>query len=104
VVGYSTEPRGFSFFQNIQFSSTAYHMFIKCHALFPGVEGPEHEGEGLPPSNAEVKNEWSFTSTHPYAFMLWTETRLTSPCVSVGITKESESVSNSGMDGKEFDS
>ena len=55
-------------------------MFIKCRVLFPDVERPEHEGDGLPPSNSEVKNEWSFTSTRPYAFMLWTETTLTSPC------------------------
>jgi len=29
-------------------------------------------GKAAPPSSAEVKNEWSYTSTPPtYAFMTW---------------------------------
>jgi len=55
-------------------------MLNKHRGVFSVLELPEHEGDGLPPSNVEVKNELSFTSTRPYAFILWTETALTSPC------------------------
>jgi hypothetical protein len=30
---------------------------------------PEYEGDHPPPSNAEVKKEWSYTSNFPHAFM-----------------------------------
>jgi len=30
-----------------------------------------HEADHSPPSRAEVKNAWSYTSTRPYAFMAW---------------------------------
>jgi hypothetical protein len=30
-----------------------------------GVKWPGHEADHLPPSNAKVKNVWSFTSTSP---------------------------------------
>jgi len=38
------------------------------------VKGPRREVDHSPPSNAEVKNEWSYTSTPPppYAFKAWT--------------------------------
>jgi hypothetical protein len=32
---------------------------------FPGVVWPGNEADHLPPSSAEVKNAWSFTSTPP---------------------------------------
>jgi len=28
-----------------------------------------HEADCMPPSDAKVKNEWSYTSASPYAFM-----------------------------------
>jgi hypothetical protein len=34
-------------------------------ALTPGVKRPEREAKHSPPSSAEVKNAWSYTSTHP---------------------------------------
>jgi len=34
----------------------------------------EHEADHSPPSNSEVKNEWGYTSTSPYAFMACTGT------------------------------
>jgi hypothetical protein len=40
-------------------------------ALSPGVKGPEHEADHSPPSNTEVKNAWSYTSTPSYIFMWW---------------------------------
>jgi hypothetical protein len=41
---------------------------------FPGMKRPEREVNHLPPSSAEVKNEWSFRPVllPLYAFMAWT--------------------------------
>jgi hypothetical protein len=36
---------------------------------FPGGKG--READHSPPSNAEAKNAWSYTSTHQYTFMAW---------------------------------
>jgi len=33
--------------------------------FFPGVKGPGREANSSPPSSAEVKNEWKYTSTSP---------------------------------------
>jgi hypothetical protein len=38
-------------------------------ALSPGVKRPGHEAEHSPPTSAEVKKTWIYTSTPPYAFM-----------------------------------
>jgi hypothetical protein len=38
---------------------------------FPGVKWPEREADHSPPSNTEVKNAWSYTSTPQYASMAW---------------------------------
>jgi hypothetical protein len=40
-------------------------------ALPPGVKGPGREADRSPPSTAEVKNVWSYTSTPLYASMVW---------------------------------
>jgi len=40
-------------------------------ALSPGVKQLEPEAEHSPPSSAKIKNEWSYTSTPPYVFMVW---------------------------------
>jgi hypothetical protein len=47
-------------------------------ALSPGVRRPESEADHSPPSTAEVKFAWSYTSTPPYVFMAY--------CLSIGIT------------------
>jgi len=36
---------------------------------FPGVKSPGYEADHSHQSIAEVKNEWTCNSTHPYAFM-----------------------------------
>jgi hypothetical protein len=36
-----------------------------------GVKQPRHEADHSPPSGAEVKKEWSCTSTTPYVFIAW---------------------------------
>jgi hypothetical protein len=43
---------------------------------FVGVKWPEHEVNHSPASSVEVKNEWSYTSASPHAFMLWAEVAL----------------------------
>jgi hypothetical protein len=40
-------------------------------ALSLGVKRPWREADHSPPSSAEVKNAWSYTSTPQYAFMAW---------------------------------
>jgi hypothetical protein len=36
-----------------------------------GVKRPEREADHSPPSSAEVKNAWSYTSAPQHAFMAW---------------------------------
>jgi hypothetical protein len=36
----------------------------------PGVTGRKSEVNHTPPSNAEINNEWKYTSTPQYAFMV----------------------------------
>jgi len=36
-----------------------------------GVKWPGHKAEHSFPHNAEVKNAWIYTSTHPYSCMAW---------------------------------
>jgi hypothetical protein len=38
-------------------------------ALSPRVKRPEHEADHSPPTSAEVKKTWIYTSTPPYVFM-----------------------------------
>jgi hypothetical protein len=40
-------------------------------ALSVGVEWPRHEADHVPPHNARVKNEWNYTATYPYAFVMY---------------------------------
>jgi hypothetical protein len=40
-------------------------------ALSPGVKRPGREANHSPPSNGEVKNRWSYTSTPFYIFVAW---------------------------------
>jgi hypothetical protein len=40
-------------------------------AISVGVQRPGREADHSPPSNAEVKNAWSYTSTPQYVFMAW---------------------------------
>jgi hypothetical protein len=37
--------------------------------LFPGVKRPGPEADHSPPTSAEVKKTWVYTSTPPYDFM-----------------------------------
>jgi hypothetical protein len=41
---------------------------LVSRALSPGVKLPGLEADHSPPTRAEVKNTWIYTSTHSYAF------------------------------------
>jgi len=45
-----------------------------------GVKWLRHETDHLPPPSAEVKNAWSYTSTHPYVFIAWYLVKPTDNC------------------------
>jgi hypothetical protein len=47
-------------------------LFNGYWVSFPGVKWPGHEVNHSYSSGAEVKNEWSYISAFPYAFMAWT--------------------------------
>jgi hypothetical protein len=40
-------------------------------ALSMGVKRPDREADHSPPSSAESRNVWSYTSTPQYIFMAW---------------------------------
>jgi hypothetical protein len=44
---------------------------VQCvpEALSPGLKQPGHEAEHSPPTSAEVKKNWIYKATPPYAFM-----------------------------------
>jgi hypothetical protein len=43
----------------------AVHVLNVCRLSFPVVEGPRLQTDHSPPSKAQVKNEWSYTSAPP---------------------------------------
>jgi hypothetical protein len=48
---------------------TQPHIQCVLEALSLEVKQPGCETDCSSPSTAEIKNEWSYTSTSPYAFM-----------------------------------
>jgi hypothetical protein len=63
----------FSLLHRVQTGSGAHPASypVGTRGSFPGVKWPGREVEDSPPSSAEVKNAWSYTSTPLYAFMAW---------------------------------
>jgi hypothetical protein len=59
----SNTGRGFSLLQNVQTGSGTHQAFS---LMGTAVMWPGREAQHLPPSSAEVKNEWSCTFTLPY--------------------------------------
>jgi hypothetical protein len=49
-------------------------IFSENRGSFQGLSQSGHEFNYSPPSSAEAKNEWSYTTASPYAFMAWTLT------------------------------
>ena len=64
------DKRFFSSSEIIQTGSGAHpaSLFNRYQGLFPGVRRPERDADHSPPSNAEVKNEWGYSSTPPICF------------------------------------
>jgi hypothetical protein len=65
------ETGNFSLHHRVQNGSGAQPAFypMGTRDFLPGVKRPEREAEDSPPSGAEVKNVWSYTSTPQYVFM-----------------------------------
>jgi hypothetical protein len=64
-MGCTTEESWFSFLQrNVRTSSEAQPAPIQLlpAAAFPGLERPGCKADHSPPTSAEVKNEWNYTS------------------------------------------
>jgi hypothetical protein len=59
-------------------------QWVQGLLLFPGRNRPEHELNTLP-SSAEVKNEWSCTSSSPMYLHGVTETSLIFTCIIVNV-------------------
>jgi hypothetical protein len=65
--------RDFALVHKVQSSSGAYPASYRWEpGSLPGTKREGREVGHSPPSSAEVKHEWSCTSTLPYAFMTWT--------------------------------
>jgi hypothetical protein len=75
VLGFQSPARAgnFSLHHRVQNGSVAhpasYPMGTK--GSFPGGKAAGAWTDHSPPSSAEVKNVWSYTSIHPYVFMVW---------------------------------
>jgi len=63
----------FSLRRRIQTGSGPTHPTTQWEpeALSLGVKRVRREADYSPPSSAELKNAWSYTSTRRYAFMEW---------------------------------
>jgi hypothetical protein len=76
VLGYKLDGQGsrvqflvgagnFSLHHLVQNSSGAHSASYPPGALSLGIKRPGREADHSPPSSAEVKNAWSYTSTPP---------------------------------------
>ena len=64
------KDKKFYVIQNVRAHSRAHLVF--CATRPSEIKRPEHEADHSPTS-VEFKNEWGFSSTHPYAFMTSTK-------------------------------
>jgi hypothetical protein len=61
--------RDFSLLQNAENGCGAHPSFYSMGTgFFPGLKRPGSEVDQSPPYSAEVKNEWSYTSSPPISF------------------------------------
>jgi hypothetical protein len=70
-VRFPTGAGNFSVHHRVQTGSGAHTAYcpMGTGVLSPGVKRPGCETGHSPPSSAEVKNTWSYTSTPQYVFM-----------------------------------
>jgi hypothetical protein len=72
--GWSSSPSGgkifhFSMLSRPPLGLTQHPIQWALETLSPEVKRQEHEADHSPPTSAEVKKTWVYTSTLPYAFM-----------------------------------
>jgi hypothetical protein len=75
VIRVPAEGGNFSLHNRVHSVSEAHpaSYLVGNRGSFPGVKRPEREADHSPPSSAEVKNAWSYTSTtpiHPHGVVL----------------------------------
>jgi hypothetical protein len=68
----SREGQEFSLLRVVKTGSGAHTAFYQMGtwALSPWVKRPGRESDDSPPTSAEVKKTWVYTSPSPYAFMM----------------------------------
>jgi hypothetical protein len=81
ALGYGLDGRGFESQQSLGIFLFAVSIPVLrptqprtqwvSGTIFLGVKRPGREADHSPPSSAEVKNTWSYTSVPQYAFMAW---------------------------------
>jgi hypothetical protein len=74
--GWSSSPGGgkifhFSMSSRLALDPTQPPIQRVPGTLSPGVKRLRREVDHSPPTSAEVKKKWIYTSTPPYAFMVW---------------------------------
>jgi hypothetical protein len=52
-------------------SAKSVFSFLWWYQPFSGLKWPGREADHSPPASAVVKKIWIYTSTPPYAFMVW---------------------------------
>jgi hypothetical protein len=63
-MGWTTEESEFESQEDQEFS-----LLHVVQTLSPGVKRPGREADHTPPTSAEVKKTWVYTSILPYVFM-----------------------------------
>jgi hypothetical protein len=72
LLGYWLDDTGFESLKGQQiflFSKTSRTALEPTYGSFPEVKRPGREVDRSLASNADIKNEWSYISTHLHAFM-----------------------------------
>jgi hypothetical protein len=64
--------KNFHFFMSSRLALGSTQPLIQwiMGVLSPGIKRPRREADHSPPTSAEVKKTWVYTSTPPYAFMV----------------------------------
>ena len=82
MVRFLTLERDLNLFPNVHTGTGARPVSYSTERgdCFPVGKAASCEADLSPPTSAEVKNEWIYTSTPPYAFMAGTGTNSSLPC------------------------
>jgi hypothetical protein len=69
---FPAETTDLSLLQSVHVGSGAQPFFYSMAARFPGVKRRKQEAVYLLASSTQVRNEWDYISTYPYAFISYT--------------------------------